>query len=208
MKNKWFTIKKITPDIWGIGEFNHFEKVVSYLIVGHRQAILFDTGLGIENICIQIKSITSLPIIVINSHSHYDHIGGNKYFRDIYKPKNNELIRVEPYVFKTLSTPGHTPDSICLYDKTDGYLLTGDTLYPGPIYLYLKESDPSEYKISLKKLVKLKKLTAILPGHNDFCCQASTIIGINNKLENLNLFRLPKKLVIDDKTSLLFKAPK
>jgi glyoxylase-like metal-dependent hydrolase (beta-lactamase superfamily II) len=83
MKKNWFTIKELYPNIWGIGEFAHFEKVISYLFIGKNNALLFDTGMGIGNIKNTVMYLTKLPIMIINSHCHYDHIGGNKLFSDI-----------------------------------------------------------------------------------------------------------------------------
>lgn len=62
-------------------------------------------------------------------------------------------------------TPGHTQDSICLYEQSKGWLFTGDTVYPGPLYLSLPDSDRNQYKESLKKLQALKPRW-VFPGHN------------------------------------------
>jgi glyoxylase-like metal-dependent hydrolase (beta-lactamase superfamily II) len=77
----WFEIYLIAEDTYAILEPNHFEEVVSYLILGRKRALLFDTGMGIGNIEAEVGRLTGLPIIVVNSHFHYDHIGGNHLFR-------------------------------------------------------------------------------------------------------------------------------
>ena len=81
--NNWFTIVELQRNIWGIAEFGHSEKVISYLFIGNSQALLFDTGMGIGDIKKAVKKITNLPILVINSHTHFDHIGGDHQFDKI-----------------------------------------------------------------------------------------------------------------------------
>ena len=76
----WFAIQRLRRGVYLIAEPMH---VNSYLIVGSRRAVLFDTGLGIGRIRTQVDDITDLPITVINSHHHFDHVGGNAEFDDI-----------------------------------------------------------------------------------------------------------------------------
>lgn len=219
---KWFTIKEVFPHIWGIGEFNHPEKVISYLCVGKKKALLFDTGMGIESILDTAKKITPLPICILNSHCHPDHMGGNWLFNDIlfYKTAfglkkakrgysfketlsyfnvnkpfsvksfsikkivtNGEIIDIAPFHFQVIATPGHTPDSLCLYEKRYKLLFTGDTLYQGPIYIFLKESRPTAYRRSIEELSKLN-ISLILPGHNTFSLKKEALIHVRKSLEN------------------------
>src|SRR5438874_9827637 len=64
-------------------------------------------------------------------------------------------------------TPGHTPDSLCLLDRKHGLLFTGDTFYPGPIYLFTPEADFAAYARSVSRLAHLApSLKLLLPGHN------------------------------------------
>ena len=68
---------------------------------------------------------------------------------------------------KVISTPGHTPDSIALLDEKNGLLFTGDTFYPGPIYLYRPETDLDAYVVSVQKLAAMApRLQLLLPAHN------------------------------------------
>lgn len=82
----WFEIYQVGPGVIAIYEPGQFEEVISYLISGSDRALLFDTGLGIGNIRAVVESLTDLPVVVLNSHSHYDHIGGNGLFAEIYGP--------------------------------------------------------------------------------------------------------------------------
>lgn len=79
----WFTIETIDSETYSISEYKHWEETHCYLLLGTDKAILIDTGLGISNIKEIVKSITSLPITVVTTHAHWDHIGGHKYFENI-----------------------------------------------------------------------------------------------------------------------------
>lgn len=88
--DSWFTIEKIDEVTFAISEYGHWEKVHSYLLIGTKYALLIDTGLCIGNIKNEVDKLTKLPIKVITTHCHWDHIGGHKYFKDIYIHENDE----------------------------------------------------------------------------------------------------------------------
>lgn len=82
--DSWFTIEEINDKTFAISEYGQSEKVHSYLLLGNKYAMLIDTGLGIGNIKNQVDKLTSLPVKVVTTHAHWDHIGGHKHFKDIY----------------------------------------------------------------------------------------------------------------------------
>jgi glyoxylase-like metal-dependent hydrolase (beta-lactamase superfamily II) len=67
-----------------IAEPRQFEEVISYLVLGADRALLFDTGLNIEPIAPLVRELTDLPVHVLNSHTHPDHVGGNSAFGVIF----------------------------------------------------------------------------------------------------------------------------
>ena len=83
MRSDWFEVYRIRPGVFALYEPHQAEEVISYLIVGSRRALLFDTGMGIASIRAVVRQLTRLPVTVLNSHTHYDHVGGNREFRDI-----------------------------------------------------------------------------------------------------------------------------
>lgn len=80
----WFEIQRPEPGIFTIVEPLHSEEVKSYLIVGDERALLLDTGMGVGDIRGLSESLTDKPVFVVNSHAHWDHIGGNHLFDEIW----------------------------------------------------------------------------------------------------------------------------
>ena len=106
VSNDWFEVYRLDNDVFAIYEPHQWQEVISYLILGSEKALLFDTGNGIGKISEIVNQLTILPVVVLNSHTHFDHIGGNAEFRDIlamdtdYTRNNiggysNELVREE-----------------------------------------------------------------------------------------------------------------
>ncbi|ANY76650.1 MBL fold metallo-hydrolase [Paenibacillus ihbetae] len=93
MKNKhhnividdaWFTVSELDEATYAISEFGHWEKVHSYLLLGSERAALIDTGLGIDNMRRMTDQLTDLPIMVLTTHVHADHIGSHGQYDEIY----------------------------------------------------------------------------------------------------------------------------
>jgi glyoxylase-like metal-dependent hydrolase (beta-lactamase superfamily II) len=80
----WFEVYKPADQVFAIYEPHQFEETISYLIVGRKQAVLFDTGMGIGDLRKVVTRLTSLPVTVLNSHTHNDHVGDNWQFDTIY----------------------------------------------------------------------------------------------------------------------------
>lgn len=72
----YFTVKELLPGVYGISNC----AVVCFLIVGKHHALLFDTGYGVADLKQAVEEITKLPLVVVNSHGHFDHTMGNSRF--------------------------------------------------------------------------------------------------------------------------------
>lgn len=82
--------------------------------------------------------------------------------------KDNDKISICGYEAKIISTPGHTPGSICIYFEGENVLFSGDTLFyesigrtdfPGGSYKSISDSIK-------EKLFILPDITKVYPGHN------------------------------------------
>lgn len=212
----WFTVEKINDATLAISEYGHWEEPHCYLLLGSSKAVLIDTGLGVESIKGVVEQLTNLPVQVVITHAHWDHIGGAKEFSNIsihhadrewleyglpisdkviqdnfakrattkplptnfdltsyttpkLKPsvilKDGDKINLGKRTIEIIHTPGHSPGSICVYDSSNGYLFTGDTLYEGTLHMNYESTDPLAFARSIDRLSHLNKLKLILPGH-------------------------------------------
>jgi glyoxylase-like metal-dependent hydrolase (beta-lactamase superfamily II) len=79
----YFHVYPIDQQTYAISEPKYWQENVSYLLLGKRQALLFDTGPGIYSIRSLVRSITQLPLLVIPSHLHFDHVGDVQEFDNV-----------------------------------------------------------------------------------------------------------------------------
>ena len=108
----WFEVYKIRPGVFAIYEPHQLEEVISYLITGTRKALLFDTGMGISNIQAVVAGLTRLPVSLVNSHTHNDHVGDNWRFDDVYG-MDTDFTRTNARGSKQDAQEELAPDEIC-----------------------------------------------------------------------------------------------
>ncbi len=88
--SRWFEVLHLPGGVYAFWEPGHIEKVNSFLVLGRDKDMLYDTGMGIASIRRAIDEVREAeglpdkPIIVVNSHSHLDHNGGNREFAEIW----------------------------------------------------------------------------------------------------------------------------
>jgi glyoxylase-like metal-dependent hydrolase (beta-lactamase superfamily II) len=112
VSDPWFEVYKPASGVFAIYEPHQAEEVISYLIVGEKRALLFDTGMGISDIKKVTSELTKLPIIVLNSHTHNDHVGGNWEFADVYG-MDTDFTRKNAMGSREDAQAEVTPDQIC-----------------------------------------------------------------------------------------------
>jgi glyoxylase-like metal-dependent hydrolase (beta-lactamase superfamily II) len=79
----WFRVYEITPNLFVFHEPRHYEETIANLVIGEQKAALIDTSCGVGNLRRAVEEITSQPVIVINTHTHLDHLGCNRQFDEI-----------------------------------------------------------------------------------------------------------------------------
>lgn len=174
-----------------------------HLILGENRNYIIDTGLGSGSVA-SIKEYLGndkKPIIIINTHYHWDHIWGNNCFCDniiishglcrelITKNWDDMLNKSKEYIngdvklclpnltfedslyfpddeIKIFYTPGHTIDSISIFDEKDKILNTGDNI--GDTMDEIVPSLNTDKDIFIKTIHKYKQLDVktCISGHN------------------------------------------
>jgi len=100
------------------------------------------------------------------------------------EPLAEQTICVGGYSFEIIPSPGHTDDSVVLYDKKNKLLISGDTLYDGELYANFPNSDKDEFIKSLTLLNSLD-IDLTLPGHNSILNGHETHVVIGRWLKRL-----------------------
>lgn len=72
-----FSARQVFPDVWHIADCMG---VCMTLLVGAKQALLIDTGYGVEDVLSFVRTLTELPVRVILTHGHHDHALGARWF--------------------------------------------------------------------------------------------------------------------------------
>ena len=193
--------------------------MISYLTIGEEAAALIDTGYDMGDIKGLANELTDLPLTVITTHTHVDHIRQNyelgrvavfdhlfargdaekgihhesvkgalgegmiwKSLPLMFNPetwsippfevtrwiKDGDIIDLGGRRLETYHISGHSPDFICILDRTARYLWTGDIFYNAPIYLYSDTTDINDFILSYERMVNLfPHYDRLLPGHNE-----------------------------------------
>jgi glyoxylase-like metal-dependent hydrolase (beta-lactamase superfamily II) len=112
VSDAWFEVYKAAPGVFAIYEPHQAEETIGYLITGTKRALLFDTGMGISDMKKVTTELTRLPIIVLNSHTHDDHVGGNWEFDTIYG-MDTDFTRANAKGSREDAQAEIAPDQIC-----------------------------------------------------------------------------------------------
>jgi hydroxyacylglutathione hydrolase len=149
-----------------------FEAPFVYLLLGTRSALLLDSGAtSTATLRDTVRSLAGTrPLLVAHSHSHGDHVAGDSQFAGqpattvvatnvsavqaafgiATWPEGVGTLDLGGRVLDVLAIPGHEQAHIAIYDRQTGLLLTGDTLYPGLLFI----NDWTSYRASVRRLTQ------------------------------------------------------
>lgn len=83
LSEDWFEAYQVTGNVFVFYEPRHYEEAIANLVIGEHKAALIDTGCGIGNLRDAVRMTTDKPVVVINTHTHADHLGSNHQFSEI-----------------------------------------------------------------------------------------------------------------------------
>lgn len=171
-----FKIHAYNPDFLILRQSGctHFEKPFLYLLFGTQQVLLVDTGAPNVSIVPWIELALAShgpappPLLVVHTHGHGDHTAGTNALRNrpqtqvvdptpaaiaqffgLTWPTGTASYDLGNRIVDVVPIPGHESAHIAIYDRRTGILLTGDTLYPGRLYVSVQQ----DYRDSVDRLV-------------------------------------------------------
>lgn len=161
---------KIGPELTVIDD----DFVRMFLITGEKRALLFDAGNPGGDLLAFVAGLTKLPVIVLLSHAHGDHVGGLGQFGRVYIHQDEELLLRRHYpdigaeyvedgqVFdlggETVTAyhvPGHTPGGLVLLDQSRRRLYAGDMLSDLSLYMFMDHCSLTDFIASMDKIEAL-----------------------------------------------------
>lgn len=219
MKTETYTYTKIRDNIWQIAED---DGVYCTLVKGSELAVLIDTGFGRRDLKAFVEKNISTPYIVINSHGHPDHIGGNDRFDTVYAIKEEwdiirhfEADKHTSYTLKEIKTgqrislgdmdievvsmTGHTKGSVGFLILEEKILIAGDALNE---CLWLFNYGSLSLKQLYKTIAAVSELefTSYLCGHSDKIYKKEKLRTHLRNIENLKVDENTKQNMIGFET--------
>jgi glyoxylase-like metal-dependent hydrolase (beta-lactamase superfamily II) len=176
-----------------------------FLFEGTERALLVDTGFGGGDLRSVVEGLTKKPVLLANTHSDDDHIGGNGQFEIAhlhpseyagYLGKFPEA-RVSPLWdgdvldlggrrFEVVLIPGHTPGSIALLDRENRILVSGDSVSMAPIFIFGETRSLRAFCDSTDKIIALRdSYDVIFPSHGPFPVDPSFVMNIKECADSL-----------------------
>lgn len=193
-------VHEYNPDLYILRQSGctDFEKPFVFLFFGSERAMLLDSGSRNGNLAPQIALTVhrwlernrrnSIPVTVVHTHGHGDHIAGDAQLEALKDPKlpiavvpatvdaNQKFFSITRWPedigsvdlgnrsIDAIPIPGHQVAGIALYDAQTGILFTGDSVYPGRLYIH----DLDEYHKSNQRLLRFTegKLVAHVIGNH------------------------------------------
>jgi hydroxyacylglutathione hydrolase len=195
---------------WQIHEYNRdlyilrqsgctdYEKPFIYLLFGDDRALLLDTGSRNGDLVPTLQRVAknwlqrtkreTIPLVVVHSHSHSDHVAGDadvqamrdpaipvtfvpaeveaikRFYKIANWPDDIGQVDLGNRVIDLIPIPGHDMVSVALYDHQTAILFAGDSLYPGRLYVH----DLADFQKSTERMIHFtegKVVAHILGNH-------------------------------------------
>lgn len=229
-----YEIAKINDNTWRIED----SMVRMFLLTGTEKALLIDTGMTRPDARTIAESLTTLPLMLLNTHADPDHISGNRAFPEammhpaeeqnyrmtggtgpIVPVQAGDVIDLGDRPLEVIHMPGHTPGSIALLDKNARVLIAGDVIQDGRIFMFGPARDLNAYIESMKALkVRIADFDTVYPSHGTFPMEPARIddlIGYAEMIRRgeaagtpIEMFGRPVMLYVFEKAGFLGEVAK
>ena len=165
-----YVATRIGPELTVIDD----DYVRIFLITGRDRALLFDAGNPDGDLKSFVERLTDLPVFVVLSHAHIDHVGALEQYGLVHIHRDEEpLLRnhcpdlpveyvEDGQVFDlggecvtAYHVPGHTPGGLVLYDESRKRLYAGDMLSDLTLYMYMDHCSMEDFVASMDKKLNL-----------------------------------------------------
>ena len=164
-------------------------KVRCFLFEGSERALLVDTGRTPQDLRGLVSGLTDRPVLLVNTHADPDHIANNAQFeaalmhpaeyshyftqRGQHHPVrpvwDGDVIDLGGRSFEVIAVPGHTPGSIALLDRQARFVIGGDGVQNGGIFLFGPHRSLHGYLCGLQRLqARAAEFDEVYPSHGDF----------------------------------------
>ena len=152
----------------------HYEAPFLFVFVGDERALLVDTGATADPRLFPLRAVVDGivgpgELVVLHTHSHGDHVAGDGQFADRPRttvvgagrgevtafhgldrwPEGTSSVDLGGRTLDVIPSPGHDDAAVSFFDRETGFLLTGDTVYPGRLYV----RDWGAYAATIDRLV-------------------------------------------------------
>lgn len=160
-----------------------------FLFEGSERALLVDSGMTPQDLRGMVSGLTGRPVLLVNTHADPDHIANNAQFEEVrmhpaefahYYTQQGRRRPVQPVwdgdiielggrSFEVIAVPGHTPGSIALLNRRERFVVGGDGVQNGGIFLFGPQRSLHGYLCGLQRLQMRKaEFDTVYPSHADF----------------------------------------
>lgn len=185
-----YTIHNLDDTTWLIEEEADCN-VYMYLLAGEKEALLIDTGYGTVPLDTIVSSLTDLPVRVLCTHGHFDHVGGNRFFPSVmmhrcdmalYREETDQAtdpcsiqwfdhsftMDLGNRLLEVFPVPGHTQGCVAILDVQRRQLFTGDTCCKGAVLLHFDHSAGLEaFRNSIHSILAMQdRFDTTWPSHH------------------------------------------
>ncbi len=201
-----YEIIQISNRFWRIED----GPVRCFLFAGTERALLVDSGQSGGDLRVIVSGLTSLPVLLVNTHADPDHTACNGQFGTVYLHPaeyglyhslngmdhrllplwDGDVLDLGGQAFQVVSMPGHTPGSITLLNKKERILVGGDGIQNGSIFLFDLYGTHRSLRAHTESMERLwhqhqDDFDLVYPSHGDVPLPKTTVIDLVHDAQSI-----------------------